>query len=108
MLIGRVGKCFQHAIPKFDSTKLVHERPFIQSQDSGGSRINNDRFPKQRKSFYGGPRACSPRNFFGFELSQVPFPVFLTDFRKTVETGMDTPLQDAPAVVTVDMDMIRH
>ena len=39
-----------------------------------------------------GVRGHAPQEVFGFELSKVPFPVFPTDFRKTVETGMDPPL----------------
>ena len=50
----------------------------------GESRINNDRFPNSEKASRGA-KGMLPRECFGFELSKVPFPVFLTDFRKTVE-----------------------
>lgn len=51
------------------------------------------RFQNKEKVQVEGPQAPPPPgNLFGFELSKVPFPVFLTDSRKTVETGMDPPL----------------
>ena len=53
------------------------------------------RFQNKEKVQVEGPRAPPPPpcgNLFGFELSKVPFPVFLTDSRKTVETGMEPPL----------------
>ena len=34
-----------------------------------------------------------PQEFFRFELSKVRSPMFLTDFRKTLETGMDPHLK---------------
>ena len=81
-----------------------------------GTRISTDRFP----NLQGDPRACTFEKFFGFYLPEVSFPGFLshsdgilarfqlekfflfkvylfmknmTDFRKTVETGVDSRLQ---------------
>ena len=46
------------------------------TETRGGSRKNNDRFSKQRKSFYGGPGACLPGNFLDFNSLKSPFPCF--------------------------------
>ena len=64
------------------------------SDDRRGSRRNGDRFPKQRApktqgSGEGIEGYASPENFFFWVIYKN-----LTDFRKTVETGMDPRLDD--------------
>ena len=83
------------------SFRIIPNRPALASSETGclfcdqdllkggglrgGSTITN---AKTMKKFLVGSRGMLPRERFGFELSNVPFPVFLTDFCKTVESGM--------------------
>ena len=60
-----------------------------------GSRINTDRFPKRAlkaQTFSGVQGLAPPKNYLHFT-PQSPLSIFymknVTDFRKTVETGVD-------------------
>ena len=55
--------------------------------------------PESERRIYGSLGACSPANVFSFSLSKMIFPAILshlenlTDFRKTLESGLDPRLK---------------
>ena len=60
--------------------------PFISFRR--GSKINSDRFPKQRQGSSGERGHAPPCNFWDFlKLPKVPFPGFLQSFRQDITPG---------------------